>query len=137
MTKLYRLSQLMELQYQHDRQHLQSIIDQETALRSELATLQEHSDASNSAGFDDNTEMRSMGADVIWEQWLERSKTTLNMKLATVLAAKEERLGRVRQSFGKRQVAKAQADKSRDTSKAKVRKQQLESTISQELLKRQ
>jgi hypothetical protein len=130
MEKMQILVKLLETQYQRHRLDLQSIIKDEMRIRKELAALQEHTRSARLLGLDDEPEMRAMGADVVWERWLERSRVSLNLNLATILAAKEMHLTRVRKSFGKLQATNAKSEQILLVAKKRMRVKSLEQAIS-------
>ena len=137
IEKMQILVKLMEIQYQRDRLALQSIIKDELRIREELMTLQEHTRLARLLGLDDEPEMRAMGADVVWERWLERSRVSLNLKLATVLATKEMHLTRVRKSFGKLQAANAKSEQILLATKKRMKVKNLEQAISHSISQNQ
>ncbi|MDF3415207.1 hypothetical protein HKX54_12125 [Sulfitobacter sp. M57] len=87
-------------QYDHQRQIFAQVVAEENQLRQELRRLQKldgavHQEDSFVSG------MRVIGADLLWQGWLSRSQSTLNMQLARVLAIKSYEQERVRKAFGK------------------------------------
>ncbi len=100
MTMLDQLLVVSRAKYDHQRQAFAKILAEESRLRQEIARLD---DLNKSAvqRETDITEMRAIGADLLWQGWLSRSKTTLNMELARVLATKTHEQEIVRQAFGK------------------------------------
>ncbi len=98
MTDLDTLQEITRAQYDRQRQSFQKILAEETALRDELARL----DALNAqARADTDQTQRALGADLMWQGWVGRAKTQLNMKLARVLAVKEHHQIMVRKAYGK------------------------------------
>lgn len=101
------LQVLADIKYQARQQRLQKLVQEENAIRSDLAKLgQQAKEADRTA---DKT-MKAIGADVIWQAWLGKSKTALNMRLALILAEKEQHLGQVRRAYGKVLVSGEIAD---------------------------
>ncbi len=49
--------------------------------------------------------MQSLGADLLWQAWVVRQRTQINMQLAQVLAQREIMLRDLRLAFGRAQVA--------------------------------
>lgn len=135
MKRMDDLVRIMEIQYQSAQQSLHSIVKQELGIRQELKTLTDHTRAARKLGLNDEPEMRAMGADVVWERWLERSRAKLNLDLAKVLATKEMHLSRVRTSFGRLQAANAKSDQIRSAAEKRAQMQSLERTISHAILK--
>lgn len=86
--------------YDRQRQALAKLMQQENALRQELVRLSglgQQPDAPE----EELAKMRAIGADLLWNGWLGRAKTTINMQLARVLATKENEQAKVRRAFGK------------------------------------
>jgi hypothetical protein len=130
VEKIHLLIKVMEAQYHRDRKALQSVIEDELHIRKELKNLQERMRAARQLDLDDEPEMRAMGADVVWERWLEKSRASLNLRLATILATKEMHLTNVRKSFGKVQAANAKSDQILQATKKRVAIKNLEKSIS-------
>lgn len=88
------------LKYDQQRQTFAKVVAEENRLRDELARINalDHSGRAQTAGL---SEMKVIGADLMWQGWLTRSKTELNMQLACVLAIKAQEQTKVRQAFGK------------------------------------
>lgn len=137
MKKLHKLVVLMEMQYHHSHQSLQQVVSREMLIRKELATLQDHTRAAQQLGLNDEPEMRSMGADILWERWLERSRANLNTELARVLATKEVHLSSVRKSFGKLQATNAKSNQVTLSERKRAQQQNLDRSILQVHLKNQ
>ncbi|MFK7834726.1 MAG: hypothetical protein AB8B60_00770 [Sulfitobacter sp.] len=103
MTDAHALTQLLDVsqaRYDEQRQAFTLIVQEESRLRSELARLTKLDQASSLRQGSMLT-MQAIGADVQWQAWLGRSRTTLNMQLARVLALKDNEQAKVRTAFGK------------------------------------
>ncbi len=121
MSGLPQIQKLTEIKYQREQHLFKSIVAEETALRGELARLNEQEQAARQ-GDDETRPMRSIGADVIWLAWVGRAKTQLNLQLAQVLARKEHHLAAVRRAYGRVLVAGELCEnekKGRQTERAK------------------
>ncbi|MGB3245613.1 MAG: hypothetical protein WBB25_13845 [Sulfitobacter sp.] len=94
------LLQITRARYQHRQQSFAKVIAEESRLRNELTRLDEMN-RSTETPQTAQTEMRAIGADVIWLAWLGRAKSALNSQLARVLAVKENHLSEVRRAYGK------------------------------------
>ena len=98
MNDLDALEQVTRAQYDLQQQSFQKVLSEEIALRDELDRL----DALNvQARADADQTQRALGADIMWQGWVGRAKTQLNMKLARVLAVKEHHQIMVRKAYGK------------------------------------
>ncbi len=97
---LEKLLTVSQARYDHQQQAFARIVAEEKRLRGELARLTEMGRA-NAQDSDGLRPMQAIGADLLWQGWLARAQTTLNMQLARVLAVKEFEQRKVRQAFGK------------------------------------
>ena len=89
--------------YAQKQQTFQKLVAEENRLRGELSRLDALLRESRRSDRDAR-EMRAIGADLLWQGWIGRSKHQLNLQLARVLAVKEHHLAEVRQAFGKKSV---------------------------------
>lgn len=137
MERMNELARLLEIQHQRNQQALHSIIEREKEIRSELSGLQKHSLIARQHCYEKEPAMRSMGAELIWEKWLEKSREKLNFDLAKTLATKEIHLSRVRKSFGKLQATSATSEQLAQAAKKKIQRRFLDETISHDVLKNQ
>lgn len=92
------LHALADARYKARQQLFQTLLQRENSVRADLAKLDAQAKAAEQAA--DGT-MKSIGADVIWKAWLGKSKRSLNMKLALILAEKDQHLRQVKQAYGK------------------------------------
>ena len=98
LAGLHGLLTASQLHYERQRQALAGLLAEETTLRRELARL----DAMNRAQAGGPvSEMQLLGADVLWQAWVGRTKTRLNLRLSRVLARKGTEQAKVRKAFGK------------------------------------
>ncbi|MEP1610553.1 MAG: hypothetical protein ABJL72_01390 [Roseobacter sp.] len=98
MQKLDELEKVLTLRFQKKQQVFAKIVNEEGRLRSQLSKLEEQERASDSTS---NHNQKAIGADVIWKAWLSRSRASINLELAQVLAQKESLLSSVRKEYGK------------------------------------
>lgn len=111
MTNELQLKQIAELtaaDYRLKEQSFQKIVAEENAIRADLAKLDARLRASR--GDNQDIKMKSLGADILWQSWVGQRKTELNMKLARVLAVKEQHVGAFRKAFGRKQVSHQMLD---------------------------
>lgn len=106
IQKLTQLARVTDAVFQGHMAGLQRLAAEETLLRQTLAALE---DARKSNMQVDETcrEMRALGADLLWEAWIVRQRTALNMRLANLLVQKEVMRSEMRSAFGRAQVAQA------------------------------
>lgn len=91
--------------YQMRAGALQVVRDQETRLRQELVRI-EAMVQQNNLEQTDMFVMQGLGADLLWQAWVTRQKTQVNIRLAQVLVQKENVLQDLRHAFGRAEVAR-------------------------------
>ncbi|MDD9719435.1 hypothetical protein PVW51_01965 [Sulfitobacter sp. PR48] len=96
------LVQITRAGYDREKYKLQKILAEEATLRAELLRLDE---LNSRARLEIDESHRAIGADVLWQAWIGRAKTALNMKLARLRAVKEHHQNLVRKAYGKVLVA--------------------------------
>ena len=118
LTQLTALLAVTQAKYDQQQQSFGKLVSEENRLRTELEQLDA---AARRAQTEPNgeSEMRAIGADIIWQGWVARSKTRLNLKLAQVLALKLHQLAQVKQAYGKVLVIKELRDQARSKSTTK------------------
>ncbi|MCV3269873.1 hypothetical protein [Roseobacter sinensis] len=92
------LHALADARYRARQQLFQTLLQRENAIRADLAKLEAQAKSAEQSA---NPTMKSIGADVIWNAWLGKSKRALNMKLALILAEKDQHIRQVKQAYGK------------------------------------
>ena len=97
-NSLVEIEKILLLQFQEKQQVFAKVASEEDRLRSCLAKLDtQEKDAEQS----NQHHHKAIGADIEWNAWLNRKRTSLNIDLAKVLAQKERLLESVRKSYGK------------------------------------
>ncbi|WP_189367014.1 hypothetical protein [Tateyamaria omphalii] len=107
-----QLRQISELKFRQSEQAMSKLKVRETSLRSELARLQSLAQETHAQPASDS-ELRAIGADIIWLKWIENSRRKLNIELAQVLALKEDIAARHRKTNGEKLVTEALSEKQR------------------------
>jgi hypothetical protein len=100
------LVDLNDALYQAELAKLQGLTAQEGKLRADLARLEQHHQQNQSLPAEQLFAPRHIGADVLWQGWVGRTRTELNQKLALVLAQKSQMMNGLRRAHGKREAAK-------------------------------
>lgn len=100
LEQLREIREIVQVAYDLAQKNLREILAAETIVRNELSRLNEimvtaRMEAQNSS------EMQVIGADMVWQSWVGRTKTELNMKLARILAEKEPHMFTIRRAYGK------------------------------------
>lgn len=98
------LSTLLNVRYDREVAAVKNILAEETMLRQRLAELAEH-EKSAQAELANDPSLRSVGADSLWQSWLGRNRSDLNMRLARTLALKHDAQARLSLAFGRKLVA--------------------------------
>lgn len=106
IQKLTQLARVTDAVFQGHMAGLQRLAAEETLLRQALAAL-EDARKSNMQVDETYREMRALGTDLLWEAWIVRQRTALNMRLANLLVQKEVMRSEMRSAFGRAQVAQA------------------------------
>ena len=89
----------------------------EAEIRSQLNSIREFRTEVN-APDPELKSMRAIGADILWNRWLDQTQTQLNMSLAGILAKKEQAARRVRKDVGRAETVRQlclDADAERET----------------------
>lgn len=128
-----QLHALTALKYRHSQQQLAQILKRENTLRAELAKLRGYV-AEGRALPPEQSQMRAIGADVIWLRWVTKTQDQLNIELAQVMAQKEGHMARHRKAFGKMQVSETLAENERDAKLRARRDQALAQAIDRTVL---
>jgi len=97
-NKLKSLVGIMEVRFLQRQTTFAKIVAEENRLRAELAKIDQ---LASDAQSKDDAYLKAIGADVIWNAWVGKTKSQLNRELALVLAQKNKILGSVRREFGK------------------------------------
>lgn len=98
-----QLLEVADARYLRDRRNVAALLEEEARLRKALQRLDEQARHAGGLPTVDST-MHIVGADLLWQGWLDRSRRATNMELARVLAQKEAVMTGVRLSFGRRQA---------------------------------
>lgn len=129
---LGQLRSLMEMKAQHTQQALAELQARENALRSELDRLRTLTRETQAQPLEQE-QMRMIGGDVIWLQWLGHAQQGLNIELAQVLAQKEGLMLQHKRANGRKIAADHLANKDADTRRRAKQKNQLDEAIDQSL----
>ena len=101
---LDELAKLTDAIYQAELTKMKTLIKREAELRQKLLRLDEQRRKNMAIP---NTQMvgaRQIGADVLWQGWVGRTRHELNIQLAQVMAQKAKMVDALRHTFG-RQIA--------------------------------
>jgi hypothetical protein len=135
MTLAQELTQLADVvmaSYEQQQRQFAKLVAQENKLRAELNRLDDMRRATHVPEAR-VAKMQAIGADVIWLGWVGRSKTTLNIQLAQILAQKENHQSAVRKAYGKVLVVQQMRDDALQEAATNLAKRQLANAVNQSL----
>jgi len=100
------LVDLNDALYQAELAKMQGLAAHEGKLRADLARLEQQHKQNLTLPATQLFAPRHIGADVLWQGWVGRSRTDINQQLALVLAQKAQMMKGLRLAHGKHQAAK-------------------------------
>ena len=117
---LKKAAQLASLHYMKSQQRIRDVLQKEARLRAQIKNIRDQMDASSMeiAG-------KMLGADLVWEAWVNRKLMQLNVELAEVLARKEAHMVDIRRKHGRKLVVDSLADKQEKAAKKQVNDREL------------
>jgi len=125
---LGNLQQLEQLRSLKSKKRLAELQKEEQELRLQLRTLSEHRRISTSIDQSLFT-MRAIGADVLWQSWIDRTQAELNTELAKLLVRKEPIARTAQRDSSRSEVVEAIAKDHRDQDVKEKSKQSLLSML--------
>lgn len=128
LEKLLAIKGLAALQFENAQSKIKGIMDEEQRLRAQLAKLDRHAAVVLMHEPEQGT-MRALGADIAWLHWLDRSRTSLNTRLAQVLARKEQYMAELRRLRGRKEVAQKLVDETSRSNRKKAAKRLLDDAV--------
>ncbi|SFT95502.1 hypothetical protein [Sedimentitalea nanhaiensis] len=133
LDKLDQMTKVTEVLYLNELGKVQEILAEEARLRGELARLQDQSQEAQRQ-LSDDLPMRSLGADLLWQGWLNRTQRQLNIELSQVMAKKLVAIGTVRKAFGRQNAVQCMYDRSQAGLKTRERERALEALLTGSLM---
>ena len=133
MVKSKRLEQLhtaLEAKYLARRAATANLLQREGVLRQDIEKLN-NQDREVDANAGDA--MHAVGADLIWEAWVGRSKAKLNIQLAQVLAQKEMAQRGVAKEFAKMHAVESLLQKNRRLARKQAAEKALAAAVEHDL----
>lgn len=134
LAQLKSLKAITDAKYLAEQAAFQSILAEEASLRAELIRLKEMLQVSRTTSLAPS-EMRAIGADILWQGWIGRSRGVVNIKLARILAIKESRMQSVRKAYGKVLVVEELIAKTTTAQHRLASRGQLDAAINQALFR--
>lgn len=103
---LIQMTTVTETMFQREFGAIRGILKEEADLRQSLAQLDKHSQAAMIAQIQDCT-MKAIGADILWQSWVSKTRRQLNIELAQIMARKIEAMAKVRKAFGRKEAVES------------------------------
>jgi hypothetical protein len=130
VDQLQKINELLKVKLRVQQNAYKKFLDRENRIRTDIAKLTEQSKVASKGN---DYQMRAIGADVIWQSWIGRSKSALNMQLAEILAQKSHYIEHVRIAHGKADIADKLLE-NRETARRKTKAQrELDGVLQQDL----
>lgn len=102
---MHRITDLTDALFQAELSKLQDVLEEEKALRRGLDDLETRHKAVSRLDAPGLGEMRQIGADIIWEGWVDRKRRELQAHLARCLVRKNRLMRNVQKAFGRNMAA--------------------------------
>lgn len=99
------LAELTDALYQAELAKVRELAQHENALRRDLQELETHRVQSLALPDAHLHGVRQIGADMLWQAWVGRTKAQLNIQLAQVLVQKAALTKALRRAFGRQSAA--------------------------------
>ena len=103
---LQDLANLTDAIYQAELQKMVVLNQKEAEIRRKIADLENIRRDNLQLPSNDLNAVRQIGADVLWQGWVGRTRESLNIELAQILAQKEYMKSALQRAFGKQAAAK-------------------------------
>ncbi len=92
-----------DLMLQRELRAIHDVLAREADIQKDLARL-DRMQKSNRDGGDDHRHLRAIGADMLWQEWLARTRTELLRSLSEARARKLRVMTGARRAFGRKQA---------------------------------
>ena len=99
------ITPLTDALYQSQLAKLQDVLSEEQTLRRAIADLEAGQKAVSQMDTPSLGQMRQIGADIIWQGWLDRKRRELQTELARCLVQKNRLMRHVQTAFGRKSAA--------------------------------
>ena len=119
--KVTQMSRVTDALYLKEFQKIRHILERENELRASLTRLSEQV-AQAQTQQTEAFAMQTIGADLLWQGWVTRTRRQLNIELAQVLAQKMRAISEAQRAFGKQQAVKSMRDMAAAARREKIDK---------------
>lgn len=103
--EFHHLAQVTGLAFEAERARVRAFAERESALRADIARLDQHKAELANLPVADLHGARATGLEIAWSAWHDRKRLELMRRLALHLAGKEAMLARLRRAYGRQQSA--------------------------------
>lgn len=119
MSELDHLAEVSEARFMDAYRRIRPLLEEEARLVGALSRLDTQEKEARST-LADTASLQLMGAGMLWQGWVARSRKQLLIELAQLRARKLDAMEEVRQAFGRREAVRHLADRARaDSAQAK------------------
>lgn len=101
--KISGLVQITDSLFQVSQAKMQTIVAEEKRVRLALSDLEKRRTSAEPEN--EMVAMRTLGADIMWQVWVDRKRGDLQLLLAQILVRKAQATDELRYAFGKNQTA--------------------------------
>jgi len=124
LDKKAQMSDVLRVLYDREHQAIVTILAREAELRSNLRRLDELTARNKETG--NNSHMlNAVGATLLWQGWIARTRHQLNSELARVMATKLAGMDRVRIAFGRQRAVELMISADLRERKNRIRKKEV------------
>ena len=124
---LAQMKAVTEAQYLREHAKVKPILDAEARLRGQISMLKvQVQDGRNAA--EGSHAIKTLGADLLWQQWHMQARKELNQELAQVTAKKLQAMDKLRTAFGRKHSVETMEQNERDM-RRKLRAQKLQDRL--------
>lgn len=102
-SKLGQMLNVTEAAYLGEFQKVKDILATEASVRQRLAQLDKQITDNQRSTVNEHS-MKTVGADILWQGWVSRTRRELNIELAQVMARKLVAMDGVRHAFGRQKA---------------------------------
>lgn len=122
---LSQMSDVTEAMFQREFSTIQHLLKEESSLRQSLTQLEAQSNTGKINEAQDLS-MNTIGADILWQAWVSKTRRQLNIELAQIMAQKIEAMAHIRRAFGRKEAVKRVMEAAHDERRKRVARQRAE-----------
>ena len=134
-NSLNDLVTLTDAVFQAEMQKMSIVNAQEAEIRKKLSELDDHRQKNQSLPGSEFHGIREIGADVLWNAWVSRTRQELMLQLAQILAQKARMRSKLQTAFGKKEASSELLGQASHEQEAKTRCDWLNETENLQIVK--